>query len=170
MLAAGLLLAGCASSTPARHATTPARSPSFVARPGTDAAAIAGHITGCTGVAAGSVGAHPGDMSSTASCTLDGHTVIVDSWAAMGDAMISPQLKAGPLFYAYGEAWTAFTADQGADAAHTTLQEQLTNDAAGLFAESTDGDRYPPASLDAQQRIAQTVAAALGGTVGHLTA
>ena len=82
-------LVACSSGDASKPKSTPdtsSASPSFTTHYGQDAAIIASHITGCTNVAAGSVGggATTG-MSSTASCTLDGHTVIVDGWAAADD-------------------------------------------------------------------------------------
>jgi hypothetical protein len=107
-------------------------------------------------------------MTSTATCTLDGHLVIVDAWAQEGSGKLSPGLATTATYYAYGPAWTAILADPGATPEQTTLQEQLTNAAGSLLAESSSGDPYPAASLDAQQSVAGKVAAVLGGTVGHI--
>jgi hypothetical protein len=166
------VLVACSSGHANKPETSPATSsasPSFTTDYGQDAALVASHITGCANVAAGSIGA--GDttgMSSTASCTLDGHTVIIDSWKT---ADATPDFAAlmkgqGHLTYASGTGWTAVLADDGATPDQSTLQMQLTNDAGGLFKEGTDGDQYQAASADAQTTIMTQVAAALGGTVG----
>lgn len=82
-------------------------------------------------------------MLSAASCTLDRHLVIVDTWQT-GQDVISPQLTPDTtVYYAHGTGWTAFLAEQGTTAATSTLQMQLTNDAGGLLAQSTSGN--PPA-------------------------
>lgn len=107
-------------------------------------------------------------MSSTATCTLDGHLVIIDSWSDAGMSQLADDgYKQSQTYYAYGPAWTSFLADQGATADQTTLQEQLTNDAGTLLQESVGQDPYPVASVDAQQTIAQAVASALDGTLGQ---
>lgn len=156
-----ILTAGCSSST-AHRATTSSiapNHPAFSTRPGQDAALIAEHITGCAGVRAGNIGAGgKGGMTSTANCTLHGHLVIVDSWESDSAALVSNQLVSAPTWYAHGSAWTAFLADPGQTADTTTLQMQLTNNAAGLL-----GPAPTPASLDVQQAVAREVARDLGG-------
>ena len=163
-----LLLAGCsAGEEKATHPTAP-KSSAFRATVGQDAAAIAQHITGCGGVASGSTGEGGPSMASTATCTLSGHLVILDSWASASDAAVSPGLAGSELYYATGAGWTAFLADQGATAETTTLQMQLTNDAGGLFKQAVDQSALPPASVDAQKTLSAQIAHALGGQVAHV--
>lgn len=95
---ASTLLVACSSgraSTRQTSSTGSTAPPPFTTNYGQDAAIIASHITGCTSVAAGSVG-HGGTsgMSSTASCTLHGHTVIIDSWMS-ADAMPDASTRSG---------------------------------------------------------------------------
>jgi hypothetical protein len=169
VLAAMMLLGGCSSSAGGKAKATPTapKSTAFSATVGQDAAAIAGHITGCTGVASGSIGTGGPAMSSTATCTLSAHLVIIDSWTSAADATLTPGLTAA--YYAHSAGWTAFLADQGATADDTTLQMQLTNDAGGLLKQGIDESALPRASLDAQRTLTAQIASALGGEVGQTT-
>lgn len=134
--------------------------------PHDNAAAIAEHIPGCAGVASGDIGKGGPSMSSTATCTLSGHLVILDSWADSSGATLTPGLTA--TYYAHGTGWTAFLADQGATADTTTLQMQLTGDAGGLVKQSLDASAPPHASLDAQRTLSARIARALGGQPAHV--
>lgn len=103
-------------------------------------------------------------MVSSATCTLDGHLVIIDTWTDSTGAVIDPGLTpSSTVYYAHGGTWTAFLADQGATADTTTLQMQLTNDAAGLVAQG--GSAPTPVPLATQQTLMRQVAAVLHGTV-----
>ena len=110
-------------------------------------------------------------MTSTASCTLDGHLVIIDSFTSSSRFADMPALTKGTeTYYAQGSGWLAFLADRGQTADETTLQMQLTNDAGGLVSQALNSSAPPPSSLDAQKQIVQVIATALGGTVGHTPA
>jgi hypothetical protein len=137
-----LLLVGCASggkpapSSSATSAATP--TPSYTADYGLDAAIIAGHVPGCTGVTAGDIGGGAASgMVATASCTMLGHKVILETWK-------NPVSEPGEdLMFASGGDATAY--------------------ADGLGWTQLPGENGMAA--DAQLRIAQAFAAALGGTV-----
>lgn len=101
-------------------------------------------------------------MKSTASCTLAGHVVIIDSWAAGTDPRLYHSLVKVRTGYSYGDNWTEILADPGRTPAKAVLQMQLTNDAGGLLQAAYDRPR--PASLDAQKTLSRVVARALGGT------
>jgi hypothetical protein len=170
LAAAVMLVAGCSSAGgPASHSSTPTvpAAPSYSPEVGADAALIAGHIPGCSGVESGSVGAGGPSMTSSATCTLQGHLVILDGFASPDDASISDSLTKDEYYFAYGGSWLAFLAGQGATAAQTVLQMQMTNDAAGLLRYATDNSTPPRASLDAQQQLSGVIAKALDGRVGH---
>lgn len=168
-------LTGCSSSPGKRPAASTPNSrtssaPSYTPSPGDDAALIAQHIVGCSGVLAGDIGGGASTaLSSTATCTLDGHLVIVDSFNSEGAGGISSLASPGTT-YATGGSWVAFLADQGQTAATTTLQMQITNDAGGLLQQETDGTTPTPASADAQHIILKRVADDLHGTLEHGTA
>jgi hypothetical protein len=157
----GKKVAASSSSPPTTSATAATYTPNL----GEDAASIASHIPGCTGLAAGNSGGAAG-LASTATCTLGGHLVVLDSFSEpTGSNSISTMLAGNkaPTIYADGGSWVAFAADQGATADQTTLQLQIKNDAGALLRESLNGDPYPPTSPDAQKVIADTVVKALGG-------
>jgi hypothetical protein len=162
-VSACVLLAACSSSKP--KASTSSSPPSSTASaafsvvPGMDAATIASHIPGCTGVQADSTGNGGKTLSSAAHCTLNGQTVIVDSWTETGSSRDIDQLAEKPTYYAAGATWDVFTGDPGVDAAKSVLQMQLTN-ADGLL---DVPESQTPASLDAQKTIADLAANALGG-------
>lgn len=99
---------------------------------------------------------------------LGRHVVIVDSWMRRGLAILSYELVCAETYYAYGSAWTAFLADDDVGADLTTLQMKLTNNAAGLLAQGFCGTPLP-ASIDVQRILAEEIARALHGTVGHTT-
>jgi len=176
--AAALVTSACSSKGPSAprssssalstSSSSPVAPSVYRPQPGDDAAIIATHITGCSGVLAGDIGnGGQADMSSTATCTLDGHLVIVDSFTQGADDIAS--LTSSEIYYAVGTSgsWVAFLADQGAAADETTLQMQLTNDASGLTQQALNGGGHPVASLDAQQQLAAIIAKDLGGTVSH---
>lgn len=166
---ATLALAGCTSS---HHAATTTSPPSaYVPADGQDAAITASHITGCTGVQSESIGggAQSG-LKSAASCTLEGHLVIVDSSAPGSTIEAGLVSKGTQLYYATGlGGWIAFLGEPGQTASTTTLQMQLTNNASGLLDRALNHDTVTPAPLDAQQQLAGTVAKDLAGTVEHVT-
>lgn len=170
-----VVLVGCSSpsSSKTSGAKSPSASPSqYKPTAGADAALIAGHIPGCTAVSSGNVGKGGPDLTSTASCTLSGHTLIIDSFMSnAGLANLRELLKGTETYYATGTTgWLVFLADQGATPDTTTLQMQLTNDAGGLTRQSLDHNTPTPSSLDAQQQLTTTVAHALNGTVVHAPA
>jgi hypothetical protein len=164
--AAAIVLCSCSSSSRPAHTSAPRPSP-YAPATGADAALIAAHITGCSAVHAGDVGKGGPDLSSTATCTIDGHVLIIDSFATASGPNDVPQLVGKvQTYYAYGTTgWLAFLASADG-AAHTQLQMQITNDAAGLLDQSLNGEPAPT-DLDAQRQVATTVATALGGALGH---
>ena len=165
LLATAALTAACGSGSKHSAATT-SKASAFRPGAGQDAAAIATHIPGCTGVATGT-GAG-GDLSSTAHCTLAGHTVIVDSFNGVDVSGIIGQLATSRTYFAYGATgWAAIIGDQGVAADQTVLQMQLANDAGGLADLASSGTTPAPAPTDAQQQLATQIAAALGGKVGQ---
>lgn len=172
LLAAVVVVAGCSS---ARHSGTPpgpSSSSAYMPPDGQDAAITASHIPGCTGVQSEGVGqGGNGAPTSAASCTLDGHLVIVDSFAPGGGTIDAGLLSKGKqIYYASGiGGWLAFLGDPGETASTTTLQMQLTNDAGGLLHQATSGTAPTPAPLDAQQQISAIVAKDLRGAVEHVS-
>lgn len=106
-------------------------------------------------------------MKSAATCTLGGHLVIIDSFGSPSDTdSVKALVDKTETYYAHGTGgWLAILADQGATAATTTLQMQLTNDAGGLTKQALDHSALAPASLDAQKTILAQVAADLHGQV-----
>lgn len=168
-----MLLAGCSSSeAPDRtHPTSPAPS-TYSPRLGDDAAIIASHIAGCAGPTTIDIGAGTKTgLSSAATCTLDGHVVIIDSFTTSGGPDDVPTLAKGTeTYYAFGPGgWLAILADQGVTADKTILQMQITTDAAGLVRASLNGSPTP-ASLNAQRTILGMVVASIGGQLGHVFA
>lgn len=161
-----LALSGCGAATEGNPATPSATPPTKPATYyGETASALAARIPGCEDVKAGDIGngAATG-LASTASCTLAGRTIDIDSWAT-SDAQVSlmPLLKAdkSELYYANGMGWTAFVRRDG------QLQMQLTNDAAGLTAAAMNSSG-PAADLPGEQEAATAIATGLGGTVEHI--
>jgi hypothetical protein len=165
---------GCSSSGGGSDSTIassalPAAStsnPPYYADHGEDAASIASHISGCRGVRAGSVGdGRRTGMTSTASCSLAGHVVIIDSYKPGIDATVDDAVVRHKVYYALGgETWTAILADPGFPPSRTILQMQLTNDTRDLTRMEIGSIPVPhPATLDAQRRVLSDVAAALGG-------
>lgn len=171
-----LMTGGCASSSKAGSGASvtsskPVAPAKYRPAPGADAAEIAGHLRGCTGPTAGNVKGGGPDLVSTATCTLEGHVVVIDSFMSAAALDDMPELSKGTeIYYASGRSgWLAFLADQGATADTTTLQEQLTGQAGTVFMEATNGDPFPPAPLVAQKALATSIAGQLGGTVGHVS-
>jgi hypothetical protein len=158
VVAIALVLTGCSASHPAS-------SPKPTTYFGEDAAAIAGHITGCDGVKAGDVGAGAPALVSTATCTLFGHVVNVNSWADATSGDLGPLMKADAkeAFYASGTGWTVTLGDD------PTLQMQFENDASGLLANAMNNSKPASANLDAQKTMANAVAKSLDGDVKHYT-
>lgn len=164
------LLTACGSSGGSSQAkrppSTPAKASQFTTTYGQDAATIESHIPGCTGITSGSIeGGAKSGMVSTASCTLAGHVLILDTWsdAASSDIGATAASSKTTTCYAEGTGWSAFLADDGVPPAQSVLQMQLTNDASGLLAESQNP--HPPTNASAQTQACRVVAKALGGTV-----
>lgn len=168
-----LSLAACAGSDAkpikadgASRATAPQKPITYY---GQTASVIAAMIPGCTGVQVGDTGGGSASgLSSTATCSLNGRLVDVNSWASQSDrdgvrALITADKVES--YYAQGTGWTVTTHDTG------TLQMQVTNDAAGLISQSTEQTSSPttPPDLQGQRVAAEAVAAALDGDVVHVT-
>jgi hypothetical protein len=122
-----------------RQCTTPTHS--HVAIPvGQDAAMIAKRIRGCADVKAGDVGQGAPALASTATCTIDGHTVNVNFWSSLEQASLDAVFQQAHrgAYYAQGEAWTVTLGDD------PILQYQLTNQADKLLRESFSGNRHVP--------------------------
>lgn len=92
--------------------------------------------------------------------------MIVDSFDSPEHAdLLSAPLGSYPHEkIAHGTAWVAFLADPGRGVSGTRLQEQITNDAAGLVG----GGSASLPSTSAQTTVLGAVAAGLGGTVSDL--
>ena len=163
-----LLLAGCSSAPqeklPAAVLTsTPLPKPTTYY--GETATAIASQVKGCADVKAGEVGKGGPDMGSTATCTLNGRTVTVNSWvtAEARDGVNGVvQSSKREAYYAQGEGWTVTATDDPG------LQLQLTNDAAALLANSLAEKTVPPSDVPGQKSSAEAVVASLDGEVVHV--
>lgn len=132
------LIAACSSSHPASKASSgPSSTAPFKTTYGMDAALLAGHIPGCTGIAADEAAAlKQSGVVASAHCTLLGHKVVLYTWKDAASSETGLTLIGSNTSYsAEGTGWS----------------ELLGDDAAG----------------DAQQAVAEKVAAALGGTVKH---
>lgn len=129
---------------------------------------IATLIDGCTDVEVGDLNDGPkSGLASTATCTLAGRQVDVNSWVSPSDASgVEPVLAANKVeaYFAKGQGWTVTTHDDG------TLQMQLTNDAAGLLQQAMDGTAPPSTGSDVlgQKEMAKAVVASLGGQIIHV--
>lgn len=151
-------LAGC--STTSGTASTP--TPRTTVAVGMSAASIAKLITGCDDVHAVSVS---GPMLSSATCTLDGHSVAINSWSSQADVdSVQALVKASSeeMYWAAGKTWTVTPNDD------PTLQRQLTNDAGALMSNANQVPAQP--DLDGQRTTANDVVKALGGDVVHVKA
>lgn len=150
------------SSTPQSAPSTP------TTYYGQTASVVASMIKGCTGVAVGDAkdGAKSG-MASTATCSLGGRLVDVNTWSsADAEAGVEAVIAANKTeaYYAKGLGWTVTTHDSG------TLQMQLTNDASGLLEQGLGSSPAPTAAVDVpgQKKMANAVVASLGGQVEHV--
>lgn len=163
-----LLLAGCAgggsqgSGTPS---STPAPTPKPTTYAGETAAAIASAVPSCTQVTPGDIGAGGPKLTSTATCVIEGRTVVFNSWNTDGAAYeLMPVIEKDgvEMYYASGTGWTANVEDG------PTLQWQLTNNASALLRASFAGKMDPPRDLPGEQEVLQKVADAFaGGTLNH---
>lgn len=160
-LLTGLSLAGCSPAAAPRPTAT--SKPTI--KVGEDAAAIAARIPGCSQVKAGDVAAGGPAMASTATCTLGGHIVNIDSWSSIPEADITPVILSthAQAYFATGSAWTVTLGDDPA------LQYQLTNQAGKLLQSSFTGATPAPTNLVAEQEMAARVVQALGGHVVHVS-
>jgi len=151
-------LVGCSASSSPRavvmHTPIPV---------GEDAALIAKRIKGCEDVAAGDVARGGPLMVSTATCTIDGHNVNINSWENKDATNLDEVLAndAHETFYARGDGWTVTLGDD------PMLQYQLTNQADKLFQGALNGHTSWPTDPSAEQAVAKVAVASLGGTVHH---
>ncbi|MEY9950570.1 hypothetical protein [Leifsonia sp. EB34] len=160
VIATGGLLAGCsATAAPTPHTTAAQVSV------GEDAAAIGRLIPGCSNVMAGDVAAGGPNLTSTATCTLDGHTVNINSWSDSSDANLDEVFQSDHVegYYAAGAAWTVTLGDD------PTIQYQLTNQADKLLQSSFSGSTPAPVNVSAEKQVASDAAKALGGQLRHVS-
>lgn len=152
-----LTLTGCSAAAPK---PSPTHTPIQI---GEDAALIAKRIKGCEDVAAGDVARGGPLMVSTATCTIDGHNVNIDSWENKDATNLDEVLAndAHETYYARGDGWTVTLGDD------PMLQYQLTNQADKLLASAFDGHTNWPTDASAEQDIAKAAVASLGGEVHH---
>ncbi|MBO1739655.1 hypothetical protein [Leifsonia sp. TF02-11] len=160
LLVVGLALTACSAA--AAPKTAPTHTPIPVAE---DAALIAKRIKGCSDVQSADIAKGGPALASTATCTIDGHTVNINSWASSDDANLDTVLAqdARDVYYARGDAWTVTLGDD------PTLQYQLTNQADKLLADAFGGPNASPADASAEQHVAKVAVASLGGQVHHFT-
>jgi hypothetical protein len=152
-------LTGCSTATAAVK-PKPTHVPTAV---GEDAALIAKRIEGCTNVQAGDIASGAPSLLSTATCTIDGHTVNINSWASASDANLDLLLIKDnrDTYYASGDAWTVTLGDD------PMLQYQLTNQGGKLFADAINGHTTWPTDPSAEEDISKAAVASLGGAVQH---
>lgn len=114
--AAAILLAGCASHKAAK--TVP-----FQTTYGQDAATVAAHVPGCTGIQAERAGDFIASASSAATCTIQGHKVVIYTWPSMQaeDAPISS--LNGSQAHARGTGWTELITDTAAPDAQQSIAQ-----------------------------------------------
>ena len=124
LTAAILVLASCGGHSgsgtgkTSASAISPTQSTAFTTAYGQDAAVIASHIPGCTTVAAGDIGngAATG-MIAKATCTLQGHQVILYTWKDDGsesNAEAALEANGSGGYYAAGTGWLAILGDDTA--------------------------------------------------------
>jgi hypothetical protein len=158
LVASALLLTGCASQPkPVVIPTT---------YPGQTATAIAALIKGCTGIVAGDVGdGVKSGLASTASCTLNGRMIDINSWSENDNGeSATAVIKADKIeaYFAAGNGWVIATRD------FPDLQLQFTNNAGTLLQHAFDGKTPPAADLPGEKATAQLVVKAIGGEVIHV--
>jgi len=156
---AALALAGCAS-----HPATPVATPTPTTYYGESASAIAALIKGCSDVHANDPGGGSASgLASTASCTLGGRVVDVNSWNDDASADLGPTIRADKVeaYYARGNGWTVTTRD------NPLLQLQILNDAGRLM--ELAGTQMPTQDVRGEKATAKAVVASLGGRVVHVT-
>lgn len=154
-LVAMLALTGCSAAAPTAKP--------FTTHYGESAVTIANHITGCKGVALADIraGVQSG-MASSATCTLGGRKIVVDSWKDASAADMANLMKANnaEMYWASGTGWTAFEVDD------SQIQLQLTNDASALMKSAFDKTQ-PTADTSGEHEAATLVAHSLNGRVNH---
>ena len=154
-----LLLAGCSSVPTAGSAPEPMPTTYY----GESAVTIASSIEGCSGVAAGNVGGGGPGLASTATCTLDGRLLYVNSWMDQPHGDLTQILKSDgvEMYYAKGEGWTVTAGS------FPMLQLHVTGDQDALLKLSLDPTPGPDPDLPGQKASAESVASSLDGEVVH---
>lgn len=159
-MGAVLVLTGCAGGPQASGTPSPTPTPKPTTYAGETAAAIASAVPSCTQVTAGNIGAGGPKLTSTATCVIDGRTVVFDSWNTDASASeLLPVLQSDntELYYVSGTGWTANVEDG------PTLQWQLTNNAGALYQASLQHQTDPPRDLPGEQQTLQKVADTFSG-------
>ncbi|WP_206751195.1 MULTISPECIES: hypothetical protein [unclassified Cryobacterium] len=154
-----LLLSGCSSVPTAGSSPMPMPTTYY----GENAVTIASSIEGCSGVAAGDVGGGGPGLVSTATCTLDGRLIYVNSWMDQphGDLTMLLKSDGAEMYYAKGEGWTVTAGSV------PILQLQLTSNQDELLKLSLDATPGPDPDLPGQKASAESVTRSLGGDVVH---
>ena len=154
-----LLLSGCSSVPTAVSGPSPMPTTYY----GENAVTIASSIEGCSGVAAGNVGGGGPGLVSTATCTLDGRLIYVNSWMDQphGDLTQILTSDGAEMYYAKGEGWTVTAGSV------PMLQLQVTGDQDALLKLSLDAAPGPDPDLPGQKASAESVTKSLGGEVVH---
>lgn len=154
-----LLLSGCSSTPTAESSPSPVPTTYY----GENAATIASSIEGCSEVTAGNVGGGGPGLASTATCTLDGRLVYVNSWMDQPHGDLTQILKSdgAEMYYAKGEGWTVTAGSV------PILQLQVTGNQDELQKLSMDATSGPDPDLPGQKASAESVARSLGGEVVH---
>lgn len=148
-----LMLAGCATHTPAPKP--------FTTHYGESAVTLADHINGCKNVTLHDPGAGTQTgLASVATCTLDGRKITIDSYTDADAANVEPLVESvkKEQFWSEGTGWTAFETDD------SWIQYQITNDTSSIF-----GEPSLAPDLNGEKTAAKKIATALGGHVIHFT-
>ncbi|QCB97105.1 hypothetical protein E5206_09330 [Arthrobacter sp. PAMC25564] len=164
-----IALAGCSSAAAATDQTgtassTPAPKPTTYF--GQTASAIAALVPGCSAIQAGDVGQGGPGMASTASCVIGGRTVDFYSWSdANASAEVAGVVRADEdeVYYAAGAGWTAHVRRD------MTFHWQLTNDAGNLTQYAVEDHVDPIPDLPGEKLTSEQIAAALAGSVEHIS-
>lgn len=154
---AALALTGCAA-----HQAAPTKPTTYY---GESASAIATHIKGCTNVKTGNVGhGTASGLASTASCTLAGRIIDVNSWTNATHGDLAPMMREDKVeaYYATGKGWTVTTRD------NPLLQLQILNDAAGLMKAAFANEQMPAQDVPGEKTTANAVVSSLDGHVVHV--
>lgn len=119
--------------------SSPTSAAPFATTYGQDAALVAEHITGCTGVAAGGIGnGAAGGLVGKATCSLFGHQVVLYTWASAADQVTADQITGSTFaYYATGKGWDAAPGDSAAPDAEKAIAQAVATALSGTVATGT---------------------------------